>query len=108
MNCRRLEKLFDKGLQFIASYTWGHALANSGTTLSGSSGFGYKDNKNISTSYASAAWDIRHNFTNGLSYEIPFGRGKQYGGNMNRVFDIVAGESPLNTLMTLHTGQPFA
>ena len=42
----KLEKRFSKGLQFIASYTYGHALANSGTTLSGSSGFGYKDNLN--------------------------------------------------------------
>src|SRR5262249_25797011 len=87
----RLDKRFTKGLQFISSYTWGHAMANSGTTLSGSSGFGYRDNQNISTSYANAAWDIRHNFTTGLNYEVPFGRGKRFGGNMNRVLDIVAG-----------------
>jgi hypothetical protein len=103
----KLEKRFSRGLQFITSYTWGHALANSGTTLSGSSGFGYRDNRNISTSYASAAWDIRHNFTTGLNYEVPFGRGKRFGGNMNRVVDIVAGNWNLNTLLTFHTGQPF-
>jgi hypothetical protein len=103
----KLEKRFSKGLQFITSYTWGHALANSGTTLSGSSGFGYRDNRNISSSYASAAWDIRHSFTNGLNYEVPFGRGKRFGGNMNRVLDIVAGNWMMNTIMTFHTGQPF-
>jgi hypothetical protein len=103
----KLEKRFSKGLQFITSYTWGHALSNSGTTLSGSSGFGYRDNKNISSSYASAAWDIRHNFTTGLSYDIPFGRGKMYGGNMNRILDTVVGGWSLNTLLTFHTGQPF-
>jgi hypothetical protein len=103
----KLEKRFSKGLQFITSYTWGHALSNSGTTLSGSSGFGYRDNQNISTSYASAAWDIRHNFTTGLSYDIPFGRGKMYGGNMNRILDTVVGGWSLNTLLTFHTGQPF-
>jgi hypothetical protein len=103
----RLDKRFSRGLQFITSYTWGHALANSGTTLSGSSGFGYRDPRNISTSYASAAWDIRHNFTTGLNYEIPFGRGKAWGGNMNRVLDIVAGGWMTNAIFAFHTGQPF-
>jgi hypothetical protein len=103
----KLEKRFSHGLQFLSSYTWGHALANSGTTLSGSSGFGYKDNRNISTSYASAAWDIRHNFTTGFNYDLPFGRGKQYGGNINRALDAVVGGWTMNGFLTFHTGQPF-
>ena len=103
----KLEKRLSHGLQFITAYTWGHALANSGTTLSGSSGFGYKDNRNISTSYANAAWDIRHNFTTGLVYDIPFGRGRSFGGNMNRVLDTVIGGWQANAVFTFHTGQPF-
>jgi hypothetical protein len=103
----KLEKRFSRGLQFISSYTWGHAMANSGTTLSGSSGFGYRDNTNISTSYANAAWDIRHNFTTGFNYEIPFGRGKAHGANMNRALDIVAGGWMVNGIFSYHTGQPF-
>jgi hypothetical protein len=103
----KLEKRFSRGLQFITSYTWGHALANSGTTLSGSSGFGYRDNRNISTSYANAAWDIRHNFTTGFNYDVPFGRGKSLGANMNRVLDAVAGGWMVNGIFSYHTGQPF-
>jgi hypothetical protein len=103
----KLEKRFSKGLQFITSYTWGHALANSGTTLSGSSGFAYKDNRNISTSYANAAWDIRHSFTSGFNYELPFGRGKTFGSNWNRPIDVALGGWQMNGILTLHTGQPF-
>ena len=33
----KLEKRFSHGLQFLTAYTWSHALANSGTPLSGSS-----------------------------------------------------------------------
>ena len=36
----KLEKRFSHGLQFLAAYTYSHALANSGTPLSGSSGLG--------------------------------------------------------------------
>ncbi|HEY1341074.1 MAG TPA: carboxypeptidase regulatory-like domain-containing protein [Bryobacteraceae bacterium] len=103
----KLEKRLSRGLQFLTAYTWGHALANSGTTLSGSSGFGYRDNRNISTSYASAAWDIRHNFTTGLNYEIPVGRGKAYGASMNRALDTVVGGWMVNGIFTFHTGQPI-
>ena len=37
----KLEKRFSHGLQFLTAYTWSHALANSGTPLSGSGNLGY-------------------------------------------------------------------
>ena len=103
----KLDKRFSKGLQFTVSYTYGHAFANSGTTLSGSNGFYTKDPTNYNSSISSAAWDIRHNFVAGFDYDIPFGRGKQYGADMNRVVDALLGSWHLNGILTLHTGQPF-
>ena len=103
----KLEKRLSNGLQFVSSYTYGHALANSGTTLSGSNGFGYLDPRNYNSSYSSAAWDIRHNFTTAFNYDIPFGRGKQYGANINPVVNALIGGWALNGTLTLHTGQPF-
>jgi len=103
----KLDKRLTEGLQFVTSYTYGHVLANSGTTLSGSSGYYWKDQRNFNTSYASAAWDIRHNLTAGFNYDIPFGKGKKYAANMNRVLDTVAGNWHMNGALTLHTGQPF-
>jgi hypothetical protein len=103
----KLEKRMSSGLQFVAAYTYGHALANSGTTLSGSPGLGTLDPVNYNTSYASASWDIRHNFTTGVDYQIPFGRGKQYGADVNKVVDALVGNWELNAIVTLHTGQPY-
>jgi hypothetical protein len=103
----KLEKRLSRGLQFITSYTYGHALADSGTTLSGSNGLYTKDPANFATSYSSASWDIRHNFTTGFTYQIPFGRGMTYGSNMNRVADILVGGWQTNGILTLHTGQPY-
>ncbi len=102
-----LTKRYSSGLQFLVSYTYGHALANSGTTLSGSSGLGSLDNTNISRNYTTASWDIRHNFVTSFSYDVPFGRGKKYGASMNRAMDALAGNWQLNGILTLHTGQPF-
>jgi hypothetical protein len=103
----KLEKRMSNGLQFINAYTYGHALANSGSTLSGSQGIYTKDPTNYATSYANASWDIRHNFTSGFSYDIPFGRGKSYGANMNRAMNTLLGNWQVNGILTLHTGQPY-
>ncbi len=103
----KFEKRFSNGLQFLNAYTYGHALANTGTTLSGSTGFGSLDNRNYSTSYSTAAWDIRHNFVNSFTYEIPFGKGKMWGGNMNRIVNSTVGNWQVNGILTVHTGQPY-
>ncbi len=103
----KLEKRFSQGLQFLTAYTYGHALANSGTSLSGAANFGNPDPTNLASSYSSAAWDIRHNFTTSFNYELPFGRGKQFLSGMNRAADIALGGWQSNGILTLRTGQPF-
>jgi hypothetical protein len=103
----QLQRRMSNGLQFIAAYSYGHALANSGTTLSGSTGFGVKDPLNWATSYTNAAWDIRHNFTLGFNYDIPFGKGKAYGGHMNGFLQAIVGNWQANGIASFRTGQPF-
>lgn len=103
----KLEKRFASGISFLGSYTYGHALANTGTTLSGSTGFGIPDPRDYASGYSSAAWDIRHNFVGSFLYEIPFGRGRALGGNMNSVANALLGNWQLNGIVTLHTGAPY-
>src|SRR6185369_8827022 len=103
----KLEKRLSSGLQFLTAYTYGHALANTGTTLSGSTGFGIPDPRNYASGYSSAAWDIRHNLTASFLYELPFGRGKQFGANLNPVMNTVLGNWQLNGILAMHTGLPY-
>ena len=102
-----LNKRLTRGLQFQSAYTYGHALANSGTTLSGSSGLNTINGQNFASSYTTASWDIKHSFTTAFNYDIPFGKGKQYGANMNKIADTALGNWHLNGILTLRTGQPF-
>ena len=103
----KAEKRFSHGLQFLASYVWSHALANSSTPLSGSSNFAPISQANYATGYSTAAWDIRHSFTTSFNYELPFGRGKRYGGNFNKATDLLLGGWQMNGILTLRTGQPL-
>ncbi|MBI4909523.1 MAG: carboxypeptidase regulatory-like domain-containing protein [Acidobacteria bacterium] len=100
------ERRFSNGLQYLASYTWGHALATSGTTLSGSRGNGVKDPYNWSANYATAGWDIRHNFVASFLYDLPIGQGKALNLG-SRAANFVLGDWQLNGILTLRTGNPF-
>ena len=102
-----LTKRMSNGLQFQASYTYGHALANTGTTLSGSPGFYTVNSGNQNSSYSSAAWDTRHSFVANFNYGIPFGKGKQYGANMNTAVNALLGNWQVNGILTLRTGHPY-
>lgn len=103
----KFEKRYSDGLQMMASYTYGHALANTGTTLSGATGFGILDPRNYSSSYSTAAWDLRHNFVANFTYEIPFGKGKKWGTNLGTAANAALANWQVNGILTLHTGYPY-
>ena len=102
-----LNKRMANGLQFQVAYTYGHALSDTGTTLSGSPGFYTINNGNQNSSYSSAPWDTRHSFVTNFNYAIPFGRGKQYGASMNRLLNAAVGNWQVNGILTLRTGHPY-
>lgn len=102
----KFEKRYSGGLTLTSSWTWGHALSNGGTTLTGSSNQGSKDRRNLALGYSSAAWDIRHSWVTSFMYDLPFGKGKKYmnsGGPM----DYIVGHWQANSVMTFRTGPPF-
>ncbi len=101
----KLEKRFCHGLQFLTSYVWSHALADGNTPLSGNTSI--LNQTNYTASYTSASWDIRHNLTTSFNYELPIGRGKQFGGNMNHALNLIVGGWQANGILTLRTGIPF-
>jgi hypothetical protein len=100
----KLEKRFSNGLDFLVAYTWGHALTDVGTTLTGSGIT--RDGRNIHDSaYAHANFDIRHRFVYSFLYELPFGRGRQYPLS-NAAVQAIAGNWQVNGILTLQTGFP--
>ena len=103
----KLEKRFSRGLQFLTAYTWSHALANAGTSLSGSSNIGFPDPSNWASGYASASWDIRHSLTTSFNYDLPIGKGKMIGANMNKVADVLVGGWHVNGILSARTGVAY-
>jgi hypothetical protein len=101
-----------KGLQFTAAYTWSHTLDNSDSAFSSTGGGGRifvdaNGNAILGLNYGNADQDIRHNFVFSDLYELPFGKGKQFGGNIPTALDYVIGGWQWNNIVTLQTGTPF-
>lgn len=104
----KFEKRYSSGLTMTSSYTWGHAFADTNTTLSGSGGFAMFDIAcGFRCEYSTASWDIRHRFVTSFNYDLPFGRGKNLGSNLNPVANAIIGGWQTNGILVFSSGQPF-
>jgi hypothetical protein len=103
------EKRFSHGLQFLASYTWGHTIdnasnANLGPTQNNSD---FRDFRHPEREFGSADFDVRQRFVGSFLYELPFGHGKPLMGNASGVQDQIVGGWQVATILSISTGNYF-
>jgi len=108
----QLEHRLAKGLQFTASYTLSHAVDNSNGAFSTTGGGGrifVDDNGNPLLQYnqGNSDQDIRNFFVLASMYELPFGKGKQFGSSIPTALDYVIGGWQWNNIITLSSGTPL-
>jgi hypothetical protein len=98
----QLERRFSKGWQYILSYTLSKTKDN---------GEGAFDNVagglNYIQPFANSRLDYPHVFSYQTVYEIPFGRGRQFGSNIPRALDAIVGGFQLNAIYRIQSGNPF-
>lgn len=107
----RLEHRFTAGLYFLNSFTWGKAIGDSEQALESYAGAVVSDPQNIHNLAAEAgpsSFDVTFNNVTSIVYDVPFGKGRRYGANMNPMLDAVLGGWELNTINTAHTGTPIS
>jgi hypothetical protein len=99
-----------KGLNFLATYTWSKTLTDAGDLLNGGSVGGIRalqvPGLGVPFDYALASFDIRNVFHFSGGYELPFGKGKMFMGNANRLTDLVLGGWSVNYILVAQQGQP--
>src|ERR1039457_3786115 len=81
----KVQKRASHGLDFLATYTYGKAMANTET------GGPFSNNLNWWQDHGPANYDRTHTATISYVWELPFGRGRQFGGSANRAVDLVLG-----------------
>jgi Carboxypeptidase regulatory-like domain/TonB dependent receptor len=107
-----LKRRLSMGLTFTAAYTWSHTIDNSNGAFSTTGGGGriFVDNNGnplLNLNRGNADQDIRHSFVFASMYEIPFGKGRQFGSSLAKGLDYVVGGWQWNNIVTLQTGTPY-
>ena len=52
-------------------------------------------------------WDQTHILTSYVTYQLPFGRGKQFGHDLNPAVNAIVGNWEIGGIITLHSGNAF-
>ena len=100
----KFEHNYSAGLYVLASYTWASALDQAGAWDSGSSPQLYD---NFDAEWARQSQTPNHRFTTAVSYDLPFGRGRQFGTNLNKAADLILGGWKVSSIVTWRSGLPI-
>lgn len=109
----KAQKRYSNGLQFLMTYTFSKSIDN----LNGSSVTGGGNNNstaqpqdpfNPSLDRGLSGFNQTHRFVTSASYELPFGRGRQFGADWSAVLNGFLGGWQLNGILTLSSGLPFS
>jgi hypothetical protein len=105
-----LRKRFSQGLQFDVSYTWSHSMDNLSTVANTSGGSGglICDATNLRVCRGPSDFDIRHLFTANGIWELPFGRGKMFGGDAPGWLNQIIGGWQVSGIFGARSGLPFS
>jgi hypothetical protein len=105
----KLERRFASGLYFLNSFTWSKALDNASQVLEEPNGnTGTPQNVyDITNDRGIGAYDQPFNNTTSFVFELPVGRGRAFGSNLNPVLDSIFGGWTLSGVNTMTSGQPI-
>ncbi len=108
-----LQKRASNGLEAQVSYTYQKCMANSAGYYGSWGGESQNADsywQNIFSpngDYAQCYWDSKHVLNGYAVYDLPFGRGKQFGHDMPTAVNAVVGNWSLNPSVTWHGGFPL-
>ncbi len=108
-----LQKRLSNGLEYSVSYTYSKCMTDSSGYYGSWSGQTTPTSPYWQNLYDKKAewgpcyYDAEHILTSYATYDIPIGRGRAIGNNMNKVVNAVVGGWQVNGILSLHTGFPL-
>jgi hypothetical protein len=92
-------KRLTRGLQFEGSYTWSKNIDD---------GESHQNSYNVVSSRSLSEIDLSHRFVMSYIYELPFGKGKRFGGDSSSWVDALLGGWQINGITTFQSGTPLS
>jgi hypothetical protein len=110
-----LQKRASHGLEAQVSYTYEKCMTNDdgyygtwGDTQAGPSGNYWQNLYNPHGDYARCYWDSTNVLSAYAVYDLPFGRGKQFGNDMPAAANAVVGNWAISPIISWHSGFPLS
>lgn len=104
-----LRQRMQRGLEFTLNYTYGSAKTNSfgnyGLNVNGYSG-AFQNYYDSAADYGPSGYDVRNNISATAVYDLPFGRGRTFLRDSNRMIDGAIGGWKLSTAIVSYSGFP--
>jgi Carboxypeptidase regulatory-like domain len=102
-----------RNLALTSIFTWAKSLDDKSSTAGAgaSSGFGYQgfmDNSRPYLDYGLSDFDVPYRTVTSAVYQLPFGRGKQFASQVNRLADEAIGNWQLTGIATFQKGFPYS
>ncbi|HTW78537.1 MAG TPA: carboxypeptidase-like regulatory domain-containing protein [Terracidiphilus sp.] len=99
-------------LALTSVFTWAKSLDDKSSTAgAGASGTGYQgfmNNHDPVLDYGPSDFDTPYRFVTSYVYQLPFGRGKKFASQANRVADLAIGNWQLTGIATFQKGFPYS
>jgi hypothetical protein len=101
----KVEKRFSNGLSFRGNYAFGKVLDVGGSAFGSSAS--PQDPRNFRADRGLSALHRAHIFTLDYIYQLPFGKGRQFGTDMPRAVNLIAGGWELTGIISARSGAPY-
>jgi hypothetical protein len=99
---------FSRGLSSITSYQWSKNLDDGSEALIGwAIGNMWRDANNPKLDYSISTHDVPQSFAEAFLYQLPYGRGRQFGGSSPQIVNQVLGGWNLSGAVRLSSGLPL-
>ncbi len=104
-------KRYSSGLQFQMTYTFSKSIdvgsATESVFTNGATGGDFQDPLAPGTDKSLSDFDIRHNFVGNFLWELPFGKGRKYGGSLSGAAGKIVSGWGFGGILNLRSGFPF-
>jgi hypothetical protein len=112
-----VQQRLSRGLSLQANYTWAKCLTNNqgyygrygdlaGSQASADVAF-QQNVYDVNGDYGYCDHDVKNAFNGYLTYDLPYGHGKQFQPS-NKVAEAILGDWQVNTIFTVHSGFPIS
>jgi outer membrane receptor protein involved in Fe transport len=102
----KYEQRMVAGLTLLNSFTWEHSLDNASASLEGNTP-SLQDANNPRADYAQSDYNLPIANITSLVYDLPYGRGRKFGHDLNPVLNAFLGGWQVSAINTAQAGTPF-